>query len=117
MRLSVCDYEWELEGDLSTSVFFDLEFSGKVNGLGLDELELKSVTAKCVTFANRGSDIVCDGTGMTGRRPNPDLPPVLLSWFANRFRDEWDARQSLREEFREKLEQEAIDRHYELLAA
>lgn len=117
MRLDVEDYEWELEGDLSTSVFFDLDFIGKVNGLGLGELRLINITPKCVTFASHSSDIVCDGSGVSGRRPNPALPPALLEWFANRFRDEWDTRESLREEFREQLEQQAIANHFELLAA
>lgn len=112
MRISIQSHEWELEGDLSTSVWLDLDFAVKVNGLGIDTIELRRVHVSGATFVMQRQELICDADC-----GNPLLPIELRSWLASRFLSEWTDNESLRQSFRDLLEQRAIDQHFEQLAA
>ena len=112
MRISIQSHEWELEGDLSMSVWLDLVFTVTVHALGIDTAEVCCVTVTGVTFVMQRQELICDGAG-----GNPLLPIELRSWLASRFLSEWTDNESLRQSFRDLLEQRAIDQHFEQLAA
>ena len=112
MRISIQNHEWELEGDLNVSVWLDLDFVVTVTGIGIDRLELRRVHVSGATFVMQRQELICDGDG-----GNPLLPIEFRSWLASRFLSEWTDNESLRQSFRDLLEQRAIDQHFEQLAA
>lgn len=112
MLIAVKNHEWELEGDLNVSVWLDLDFVVTVTGLGIDTLELHRVHVSGATFVMQRQELICDADC-----GNPLLPIEFRSWLASRFLSEWTDNESLRQSFRDLLEQRAIDQHFEQLAA
>lgn len=108
MHLELSNYEWFLDGDLSTSVFLDLGFECNVNRFGIIDMEMVDVTCTAITFAMRKSELILDGAWK-----DVSIPGQLRSWFESRFRDAWNGSAELRQEIQERMNDQAIDRYFE----
>ena len=103
-------YDWQLEGDLDTTVSLVLCCNCKVDGLSL-----RSVTI---------DEVVCENVELCLRRHKTNIAPTtsdvlwtsLRSWFAERFRQLYDDNQSVQEEIRSAIEGPAINTHWEVLS-
>lgn len=82
MLYEINDYEWELEGDLSCSVWLNFSVKAKCDGVRVWDAEIIIASVECVgvTFSMNRRDLICDGTNS-----GPALPGDLLNWFEDRF--------------------------------